>query len=129
MPSPCSIGSKYKTPSPTIMARVVMIIGLTRSEHAFKMASFIIIPSAIWLRAKSTSRMELRKTIPASAITPTVPSPFRAFPSSAWAGITPIKMNGIGSITMIGVRNEPYQATSMAYIMKSTATKAIPRSL
>ena len=51
---------------------------------------------------KSTSRMELRTMMPASAIMPIMLVAVNCAPSRAWPGITPITVSGIGAMMTSG---------------------------
>jgi hypothetical protein len=53
---------------------------------------------------KSTSRIELRTMMPASAIMPIMLVAVNCAPSSAWPGITPMMVSGIGAMMISGVR-------------------------
>ena len=61
---------------------------------------------------KSTSRMELRTMIPASAIMPIMLVAVNCAPSSACPGMTPMIVSGMGAMMMSGVRYEPKCATT-----------------
>ena len=53
---------------------------------------------------KSTSRIELRTMMPASAIMPIIEVAVNCAPSSAWPGITPMMVSGIGAMMISGIR-------------------------
>jgi hypothetical protein len=53
---------------------------------------------------KSTSRIELRTMMPASAIIPIMLVAVNWLPSSAWPGITPMMVSGIGAMMISGTR-------------------------
>ena len=61
---------------------------------------------------KSTSRIELRTMMPASAMKPIIDVAVKAAPSIQWPSTMPIKVNGTGVSTTRGSLNEPNCATT-----------------
>ena len=61
---------------------------------------------------KSTSRIELRTMMPASAIMPIIEVAVNCAPSSACPGITPMIVSGIGAMITSGTAYEPNWATT-----------------
>ena len=70
--SPWKIGSARMNTAPIIAAAAVRKIGLKRIAPASSTACCIGTPSATRWRMKSTSRMELRTMMPASAMKPII---------------------------------------------------------
>ena len=90
--------------APSIAASAVSTIGCARTEQASITAPSSALPLANALLMKSTSRIELRTMIPASAIMPIIEVAVNGAPSSAWPGITPITVSGIGAMITNGAR-------------------------
>ena len=70
----------------------------------FTTACLKSMPSRTCRLMKSTSRIELRTMMPASAIMPIMLVAVYCAPSSAWPGITPMMVSGIGAMMISGVR-------------------------
>ena len=77
-------------------------MGLARAAADCITASRKAAPSATFRLTKSTSRMELRTMMPASAIMPIIEVAVKLAPSSACPGITPITVSGIGAMMTSG---------------------------
>src|SRR3989304_4543187 len=84
--SPLKIGSSRMKVAPSIAARAVSAIGLARAAADCRIASRNGTPSLTLRLAKSTSRIELRTMIPASAIMPIIEVAGKWAPSSACPG-------------------------------------------
>ena len=87
---PLKIGSSRMKKAPIIAASPVSAIGWARTAAASTTASRERPPCATCSSMKSTSRMELRTMMPASAIMPIMLVAVNCAPSSAWPGITPM---------------------------------------
>ena len=98
--------------APTMAASPVSTIGCARVMADCTMACASGTPCAVCSRMKSTSRMELRTMIPASAIIPIMLVAVYCAPSSACPGITPMTVSGMGAMMMSGTRYEPNCATT-----------------
>ena len=90
--------------APIIAAAPVSTMGLARTAQASMTASSSASPSATDWLMKSTSKIELRTMMPASAIMPIIEVAVNCAPSSAWPGITPITVSGIGAMITSGTR-------------------------
>ena len=55
-------------------------------------------PRATSSSMKSTSKIELRTMMPANAIMPIMDVAVNCAPSSAWPGMTPMMVNGMGAM-------------------------------
>ena len=112
MASPLKIGSSRMKKAPSIAARPVSRIGCARVAAERVTASASGTPSASCRLMKSTSRIELRTMMPASAIMPIMLVAVNCAWSSAWPGITPTIVSGMGAMMISGVRYEPNWATT-----------------
>ena len=81
--SPLNIGSSRMKKAPMIAAAAVSVIGRARTAAASITACFNTIPCATWSSMKSTSSIELRTMMPASAIMPIIEVAVNWAPSSA----------------------------------------------
>ncbi|MND06043.1 hypothetical protein D3C83_271860 [compost metagenome] len=70
------------------------------------------MPSRSLASVKSTSRIELRTTMPAPAMKPIIEVAEKNAPRAACKGRMPTSENGIAAITTRGVVNERNQPTS-----------------
>jgi len=104
MARPLKIGSSRMKKAPSIAARAVSTMGCARVAAERTTASFSATPCASCSRMKSTSRIELRTMMPASAIIPIMLVAVYCAPSSACPGITPTIVSGIGAMMISGVR-------------------------
>jgi hypothetical protein len=89
--------------APSIAARPVSAIGFARAAAASTIAWPKGTPRATCRLTKSTSRIELRTMMPASAIIPIIDVAVNGCPRSAWPGITPMMVSGIGAMMTSGV--------------------------
>ena len=101
---PWKIGSNKMTLEPKTNAAAVMMIGRVLALHAKITASVIGTPFAISWREKSTNNMELRTIIPASAIKPIIDVAVNSAPIIQCPGAIPIMVNGMGAITIKGIK-------------------------
>ena len=79
---PWKIGSDSRTIEPITSASAVIRIGRRRTRPAITIASRTLAPSATCDRANSTSRIELRTMMPASAMKPIIDVAVKSAPSS-----------------------------------------------
>ena len=112
MASPLKIGSSRMKTAPSIAASAVSTMGCARVAAERTTASSSGMPLLTCRRMKSTSRMELRTMIPASAIIPIMLVAVNCAPSRAWPGMTPTIVSGMGAMMISGVRYEPNCATT-----------------
>ena len=110
--SPLKIGSSRMNVAPSIAAAAVSAIGFARAAADCTTASRNGTPSAVFRLMKSTSRIELRTMIPASAIMPIIDVAVKFAPSRACPGITPMTVSGIGAMITSGARYERNCATT-----------------
>ena len=85
-------------------ASPVRTMGLARIAAAWITASAKSMPPATCSLMKSTSRIELRTMMPARAIMPIIEVAVYCAPNSAWPGMTPMMVSGIGAMMMSGTR-------------------------
>ena len=104
MARPLKIGSSRMKKAPIVAASPVSTMGCARTAADCITASLNAMPCATCSSMKSTSRMELRTMMPASAIIPIIEVAVNCAPSSAWPGITPMTVSGIGAMMISGVR-------------------------
>ena len=104
MARPLKIGSSRMKNAPIMAASPVSTMGWARVMAECTMASLSGVPSRTCKLMKSTSRMELRTMMPASAIMPIMLVAVYCAPSKAWPGITPMMVSGIGAMMISGVR-------------------------
>ncbi|MNC88289.1 hypothetical protein D3C83_40900 [compost metagenome] len=110
--SPLKIGSSRMNSAPSIAASPVSTIGFARVAPARTIACWNSRPCATSRFTKSTSRIELRTMMPASAIMPIIEVAVKLAPSSACPGMTPMRVSGIGAMMMRGARYERNCATT-----------------
>ena len=110
--SPLKMGSSRMKNAPIIAANAVSAMGLARMAPARTTASSRVLPERISPSMKSTSRMELRTIMPASAIMPIMEVAVNCAPSNACPGITPMMVSGMGAMMMSGSAYEPNCATT-----------------
>jgi predicted metalloprotease with PDZ domain len=99
------VGNLVPWDSPLYKAGVAeddQLVNLDGTALASMTASANGTPRAVSRSMKSTSRMELRTMIPASAIMPIMLVAVNCACNSAWPGITPIAVNGIGAMITSG---------------------------
>ena len=101
---PLKMGSSRMKAAPIIAASPVSAMGCARTVAALITASLKAMPRASCSSMKSTSRMELRTMMPASAIMPIMLVAVNGAPSSACPGITPTMVSGIGAMITSGAR-------------------------
>ncbi|MCY1562020.1 hypothetical protein D9M68_993530 [compost metagenome] len=101
---PLKIGSSRMKKAPIMAARPVSAMGCARTAADCTTASAKGTPRWVSSSMKSTSRMELRTMMPASAIMPIMLVAVYCAFSSAWPGITPMMVSGIGAMMISGVR-------------------------
>ena len=109
---PWKIGSPRIVLDPAIIASWVIRIGRVLVRAAWITASRISMPCRTACLVKSTSRIELRTMMPASAIQPIIEVAVKSAPSSQWPGIMPISVSGIGAMMMPGSRKLPNSHTT-----------------
>ena len=117
MAIPWKIGSVMMTLDPATSASAVIRIGRVRILHERIMASATGTPFWISCTAKSTSRIELRTMMPASAIQPIIEVAVNSPPCpnaniTAWAGMMPSRVSGIGAMITSGMRKLPNSQTT-----------------
>ena len=89
-----------------------MMIGRVRVAQAVMTAVRGSTPRNTAWREKSTSRIELRTIMPASAIKPIIEVAVNGAPNSQWPGTMPIRVKGIGTMTIAGVMKLPNSQTT-----------------
>ncbi len=109
---PWKIGSDRITDEPTISAIAVMMIGRVRVWQAWITASCTRTPFSTACSEKSTSRIELRTMIPASAMKPIIEVAVNEAPNSQCPGTIPISVSGIGAMTIAGRVKLPNSQTT-----------------
>ena len=100
--NPLKIGSSSMKNAPSIAASAVSTIGLARTAPARITACASSLPAASSTLMKSTSKIEFRTMIPASAIMPIIEVAVNCAPSRAWPGMMPISVSGIGAMMISG---------------------------
>ena len=85
-------------------ARPVKAMGWARTAADCTTASLKAMPCVTCSSMKSTSKMELRTMMPASAIMPIIDVAVNCAPNSACPGMTPMMVSGIGAMITSGVR-------------------------
>src|SRR5688500_1797668 len=110
--SPWKIGSSTITSPPMTTAAAVSAMGRKRTDPASIRASRSERPRACASSMKSTSRIEFRTMMPASAIIPIMDVAVKNAPVAACTGRMPIKVNGIGAMITSGVANDWNQPTT-----------------
>ena len=113
MARPWKIGSVRITAAPIIAASAVSRIGLKRigaglEQHVAQRP----LPGVPAWRMKSTSRIELRTMMPASAMKPIIEVAVNGAANSQWPSMMPMKVSGIGVRMTSGSLNEPNWATT-----------------
>ena len=98
--------------APIIAASPVRTMGFARIDAARTTASISGCPNATSALMKSTSRIEFRTIMPASAIIPIIEVAVKFAPSSAWPGITPMIVKGMGAMMISGTAYERNCATT-----------------
>ncbi len=98
--------------APIIAAAAVRKIGLKRTAPASTSAARSGMPFARRWRMKSTSRIELRTTMPASAMKPIIDVAVKAALNTRCPSTMPISVNGTGARMTSGNLNEPNCATT-----------------
>jgi hypothetical protein len=93
-----------KVAAPIIAASAVSRIGLNRTAPASTSIARKFRPSRRPWRMKSTSRIELRTMMPASAMKPIIEVAVNGAPSSQWPVTMPIRVSGKAGR---GCENEP----------------------
>ena len=109
---PLKIGSKMMTPEPPTNARAVTMIGRVRALQASSTDSVTGRPASTSWRVKSTSRIELRTMMPASAMKPIIEVAVNSAPNSQWPGMMPTRVSGIGAMMMAGRLKLPNSITT-----------------
>ena len=114
---PWNMGSKKITEEANISAKAVISMGRVRVLHALITASSTDTPRLTSWMEKSTSRIELRTIIPASAIQPIMEVAVNSPPhpkakNMACMGMMPSNVNGIGDIISAGIRKLPNSHTT-----------------
>ena len=100
------------TSEPPINANAVMAIGLVRASQECITASTTLFPSfSTAFFEKSTNNIEFLTTIPAKAINPIMDVAVKSAPQIQCPGIIPMRVNGIGAMTMAGSIKFPNNAT------------------
>ena len=110
---PWKIGSARITAAPIIAASAVRRIGLKRIGAGFEQhVAAAARPGVRAWRMKSTSRIELRTMMPASAMKPIIEVAVNGAENSQWPNMMPMKVSGIGVRMTSGTLNEPNWATT-----------------
>jgi len=110
--SPWKIGSSRMVAAPIMAASAVSRIGLKRTAPASSSTSRKVLPWPSPWRTKSTSRIELRTMMPASAMKPIIEVAVNGAPNNQCPSTMPISVSGIGVRMTSGRRKLPNWATT-----------------
>ena len=109
---PLKMESPRMTLAPATSARAVMRMGRVRVLQAWITASSTDNPRRTAWMEKSTSRMELRTMMPASAIQPIIEVAVNSASKSQWPGMIPRRVRGMGAMIRAGIRKSPNSQTT-----------------